>query len=184
MDQRTHALLAQARQSARGLPPVEQWQPKLCGDIDIRIDAAGHWFHEGRPFRRPALMRLLSTLLRKDGDVYYLVTPQEKLAITVEDAPFVIVDADILDVDGRPCISMLTQCGDQFLLDAQHPLWVCQLDNGEPRPYVHVRGRLDALVSRAVFYRLIEAAMETGQQRQNGLYLNSDNQRFLLGTVT
>jgi hypothetical protein len=142
---------------ARGLPPVHLWRPEHCGEIDIVIKASGEWLHEGAPIRRPALVRLFSTVLRRDPDGIYLVTPVEKLKITVEDAPFVAV---AVEVDGED-LAFTTNVGDRVTADADHPIRVeTDAATGEPRPYVHVRAGLDALIVRSVFYELVERASE------------------------
>lgn len=149
---------------ARGLPPVHLWNPAHCGTIDIVIKRDGLWFHEGTPIGREALVRLFSTVLRKDPEGYVLVTPVEKLAITVEDAPFVAVR---VDRDGE-ALKFQTNVGDTVEAGPDHPIRV-EVDavTGEPRPYVHVRGGLEALIARPVFYELVEAAqprdLGTGQ---------------------
>jgi hypothetical protein len=141
----------------RALPPVHLWNPPHCGAIDIVIRRDGTWRHEGRPIGREALVRLFSTVLRKDPDGYHLVTPAEKLRITVEDAPFVAVAVDRVG----DALRFTTNVGDVVDADADHPLRV-EVDpqTGEPRPYVRVRAGLDALISRPVFYELAAMAEE------------------------
>jgi len=141
--------------SPRGLPPVHLWNPPHCGRIDIVIGADGTWRHEGSPIRRPELVRLFSTVLRKDPDGYCLVTPVEKLTIEVEDLPFRAVSVDGV-AEGRPVFS--TDVGDEAPLDADHPLVVDQDRDGAPAPRVRVRADLWARVTRPVFYELVEAA--------------------------
>ena len=147
-------LQAQARQK---LPPVESWHPERSGAIDIRVARDGSWYHEGEPIRREAMVRLFSTILRRDGDDYFLVTPAERLAIEVEDAPFLAValERDGAGEDQR--LLLTTNVGDHVLVDAAHPLHVEERD-GEPAPYVLVRAGLHALINRATFYRLVELA--------------------------
>ena len=141
----------------RGLPPVHLWNPEHCGEIDIRIRKDGVWFHEGTPIGREALVRLFSTVLRLDPDGYHLVTPVEKLKIQVEDAPFVAtrVDAD----DG--VLRFQTNVGDTVEAGPDNPIRVeTDAQTGAPRPYVHVRRGLEALIARPVFYELAELAAE------------------------
>ena len=137
---------------ARGLPPVHLWNPANCGEIDIRIRPDGTWLHEGTPIGRPALVRLFSTVLRRDPDGVYLVTPVEKLKIVVEDAPFVAIG---MERSGDQ-LCFVTNVGDMVEAGAEHPIRVETGPTGEPRPYVHVRGGLEALIARAVFYDLVE----------------------------
>jgi hypothetical protein len=140
----------------RGLPPVHLWNPAHCGDIDIVIRRDGRWWHEGAPIAREALVRLFSTILRKDPDGYCLVTPVEKLRIVVEDAPFIAVR---VDRDGET-LRFLTNVGDAVEAGPDNPIRVAIDDDGQPRPYVHVRRGLEALISRPVFYELVGMAEE------------------------
>ncbi|KQZ54532.1 hypothetical protein ASD54_04130 [Rhizobium sp. Root149] len=142
----------------RGLPPVERWNPPFCGDLDMEIRADGTWFYLGTPIGRPALVRLFSTVLRKDEDgKTYLVTPVEKVGIRVEDAPFLAVEMNVADKAGLPVITFRTNVGDLVSVDAEHPLrFEIAGEKRQLKPYVLVRGRLEALVSRAVMYDLVE----------------------------
>lgn len=129
--------------------PVESWQPPLCGAIDIVIRRDGVWLHEGRPIARPALVRLFSRLLRRDADGYVLVTPVEKLIVTVEDLPFRIVD-----FDGT---TFVTDQAQRLTLGPDHPL-VIDVAGDEWRPRMKVRGDLWARMTRACATRLFETA--------------------------
>jgi hypothetical protein len=146
-----------AQAPGRGLPPVHLWHPDHCGEIDIVIKRSGLWFHEGTPIGREALVRLFSTVLRKDPEGFVLVTPAEKLAITVEDAPFTAVR---VDREGE-AIRFLTNVGDVVEAGPDNAIRV-EIDaaTGEPRPYLHVRRGLEALIARPVFYELVEMAEE------------------------
>jgi hypothetical protein len=150
------SVITAAKQApGRGLPPVHLWNPAHCGEIDIVIKKNGLWFHEGTPIGREALVRLFSTVLRKDPEGYVLVTPVEKLAITVEDAPFIAIR---VDRDGE-VLRFLTNVGDVVEAGPDHPIRVdTDPQSGEPRPYVHVRADLEALITRPVFYELVEMA--------------------------
>jgi hypothetical protein len=147
--------LAQAARAGveRGVAPVERWDPDHCGEIDIRIAADGTWFHEGAVISRPALVRLFSTVLRRDPDGFHLVTPGEKLKIVVDDAPFVAVAVD-QPADG--VLRFATNVGDMIEAGPDHPIRIAPAGDGErsPRPYIHVRGGLEALLARPVFYEL------------------------------
>lgn len=136
-----------------GLPPVHLWNPPHCGDIDMRIARDGTWFYLGTPIGRPAMVRLFSTILRRDGDDYVLVTPVEKVGITVDDAPFVAVDVDVAGAD----LVFVTNVGDQVTAGPDHPIRV-QYDaqTGAPAPYLLVRTNLEALIDRKTFYRLVD----------------------------
>lgn len=161
----------------RGLPPVHLWNPAHSGTIDIEIKRDGRWFHEGSVIGRDAMVRLFSTILRKDPDGYWLVTPVEKLRITVEDAPFIAVR---VDRDANH-LKFLTNVGDEVTADADHPIRVEVSEDGEPRPYLHVRRGLEALISRSVFYELVEMAEERDTADGPRLGLESDGVWFALG---
>lgn len=164
IDSLGHSLADAARLLAeKKLPPVEQWQPAQTGDSHMRIAADGSWFHEGRPIPRPALVRLFSTILRREPDGrHVLVTPGEKLDIEVEDAPFVAVEATI-EGDGRDRrIGFRLNTDDYVIAGADHAIRVETGDDGAPRPYVHVRAGLEALIARPVFYELAELAIADG----------------------
>jgi len=145
----------------RGLPPVHLWNPPFCGDLDMRIARDGTWFYEGTPIGRPGLVRLFSTILRKDGDKYFLVTPVEKVGITVDDAPFVAVDFDISGAGPDQRLTFHTNVGDSVTAGSETPLrFVRDPETGEPSPYVMVRAGLEALIDRKSFYRLVELGAE------------------------
>jgi hypothetical protein len=138
----------------RGLPPVHSWHPEREGDSRMRIDATGRWFHDGGEIKRAAMVRVFSTILRREGDAYYLVTPVEKLSITVDDAPFVAIDMDVRGEGEGQELAFETNTEDLVIADAEHPIRV------EDRPYVEVRDGLEALINRPVYYRLAELAVE------------------------
>src|SRR5258708_1345221 len=144
------ASLQREASQGRALPPVEKWHPAHCGEIDIRIARDGTWFHQGSPIGRKELVRLFSTILRKDPDGFVLVTPGEKMRIVVEDAPFVAV---LLDVEGEgreQRLTFTTNVGDQTVAGAANPIRVeTDAGSGEPAPYVHVRRGLEARIARA-----------------------------------
>lgn len=157
------ALEAVARAAAgKGIPPVEKWNPGFCGNLDIRIARDGTWYYMGSPIGRKPLVRLFSTVLRKDADGgTYLVTPVEKIGITVDDAPFLAVEMAV-EADGeRQRIGFRTNVDDFVEADAEHPLrFETEKGSGGLKPYVLVRGRLEALVARPVFYDLVERGVE------------------------
>lgn len=145
----------------RGPAPVHLWNPPFCGDLDMRIARDGTWFYLGTPIGRPALVRLFSSILKREGARYFLVTPVEKVGITVDDAPFVAVDFTAEGEGPAQALTFETHVGDRVTADADHPIRVV-LDpgTGEPAPYVHVRAGLEALIDRKSFYRLVELGRE------------------------
>jgi hypothetical protein len=173
-------VIAAAKQApGRGLPPVHLWNPAHCGEIDIVIRKDGSWVHEGARINREALVRLFSTVLRKDPDGVYLVTPVEKMKITVEDAPFVAVRVD--RAKGGEALKFLTNVGDEVTAGPEHAIRVETDAAGEPRPYLHVRRGLEALISRPVFYELVEMAEARATPDGPRLGLASDGVWFDLG---
>ena len=157
------AEIAQAVAEQR-LPPVDRWHPTHCGDSEMRIARDGTWFHQGSPIGRQTMVRLFSTILRREDDGrYVLVTPVEKLDIAVEDAPFVAVEmkAEGEGPDSRLAFRLNT--GDLVKAGPDHPLRFATSEDG-PRPYLHVRGGLEALVARPVYYDLAERALADPEQ--------------------
>ena len=141
----------------RGLPPVHLWNPPFCGDLDIRIARDGSWSYLGSPITRPGLVRLFSSILKKEGERYFLVTPVEKVGITVEDAPFVAVDFTVAGQGQDQVLTFETQVGDTVEAGAEFPIRVDrQNESDEPSPYVLVRNNLEALIDRKSFYRLVD----------------------------
>jgi len=172
-------VIAAAKQApGRGLPPVHLWHPTHCGEIDIVIKKNGLWFHEGMPIGREALVRLFSTVLRKDPEGYVLVTPVEKLAIRVEDAPFTVVR---VDRDGD-VLRFVTNVGDEVEAGPDNPIRVeMEAETGEPRPYVHVRRGLEALILRPVFYELAEMAVPRETPAGPMMCVESKGEWFAVG---
>jgi uncharacterized protein len=150
-------LLAAARATGqRGLPPVHLWNPPHCGMIDMRIARDGTWFYLGTPIGRLPMVRLFSTILRRDPDGYVLVTPVERVGITVEDAPFVAVDFDVTDPGPDQIVTFRTNVDDLASAGPANPLRLSMSASGEPSPYVLIRSNLEALIDRKSFYRLME----------------------------
>ena len=146
------------------LPPVESWNPSHCGHSGMRIARDGIWYHEGSPIGRPAMVRLFSTILRREPDGgYVLVTPVEKLEIEVEDAPFVAVELKSEGTGPERTLGFRLNTGDLVVAGPDHPL---RFEDGAdgPHPYLTVRKGLDALLARPVFYELAELALEEGAQ--------------------
>jgi hypothetical protein len=152
------SLIAAAREAQKTgkLPPVHLWDPPFCGDLDMEIRRDGTWFYEGTPIGRKPLVRLFSTILKREADKFFLVTPVEKVGIRVEDAPFVAVDFEAAGEDRDQVISFTTNVGDVVVAGPDHEIRVTRDDTGEPSPYVHVRAGLDALIDRKSFYRLVD----------------------------
>ncbi|MBT5186579.1 MAG: DUF1285 domain-containing protein [Kordiimonadaceae bacterium] len=153
-------LFAIAAEKAKGdkkLPPVHLWNPDFCGDIDMCINRDGSWDYMGTPISRQRMVKLFSTILRQDKDQYYLVTPVEKVGIKVVDAPFVAVEMEVEDKQ----ILFRTNLDDYVNVGKENPIRV-SINNqtGEPSPYVLVRDRLEALISRNVYYQLVDIAVE------------------------
>ncbi|MGB5865250.1 MAG: DUF1285 domain-containing protein [Sulfitobacter sp.] len=141
----------------RGLPPVEQWNPPFCGDIDMEIRRDGTWFYEGTPIGRPGLVKLFASILIREDDTYFLVTPVEKVGIRVQDAPFVAVDFEASGEGPEQRLSFTTNLGDITVASQDAPLrFVRDEQTGEPSPYVRVRRNLEALIDRKSFYRLVD----------------------------
>jgi hypothetical protein len=144
-----------------GTRPVELWDPPDCGEIAIRIAADGTWHHEGAPIRRPALVRLFASILRRDGDRYVLVTPVEKLGIEVEDAPFLAVEMQVVEEkEGCRVLAFRTNVDDWAIAGPDHPLRFETDRDGGVRPYLLVRGALWARLTRALAYDLIALGEE------------------------
>ncbi|ALR21295.1 DUF1285 domain-containing protein [Sphingobium baderi] len=157
--------------AAKRLPPVEQWNPGHCGDSDMRIARDGTWFHQGSPIGREAMVRLFSTILRREPDgSYVLVTPVEKLSIEVEDAPFVAMELKSEGEGQDRALAFRLNTGDLVTAGPDNALTVRNGDNG-PHPYLHVRGGMEALVARSVYYELANMALDEGGE-QIGLWSN------------
>jgi len=147
----------------KSLPPVHLWNPDFCGDIDMVIKRDGVWFHEGTPIGRARLVRLFSTVLKREGDEFFLVTPVEKMRISVEDAPFLAV---LMHVEGKgpeQQLSFTSNVGDEVIAGPEHKLVFRKgAVPGEGAPYIDMRAGLEARIARAVFYDLV-ALGETHQ---------------------
>ncbi|MEQ6203102.1 DUF1285 domain-containing protein [Sulfitobacter sp. HNIBRBA2951] len=141
----------------RGLPPVETWNPPFCGDIDMEIRRDGTWFYEGTPIGRQGLVKLFASILIREEDDYFLVTPVEKVGIRVADAPFVAVDFEASGEGTAQRLTFTTNLEDITVAGEDAPLrFVRDPDSGEPSPYVRVRRNLEALIDRKSFYRLVD----------------------------
>lgn len=153
-------------------PPVHLWNPPFCGDLDIRIASDGTWYYLGTPIGRASLVRLFASVLKREGDKYFLVTPVEKIGIVVEDAPFLAVEMQRDDTGAEPRLYFRTNVDDWITCDAGHALrFVCEDRSGGLKPYLHVRRDLWAKVTRALFYDLVELGEERdiGGERMFGV---------------
>lgn len=151
-------LVAAAKAAGKkGPPPVHLWNPPFCGDLDIRIARDGTWYYLGTPFGRMPLVKLFSSILKLEDGRYYLVTPVEKVGITVDDAPLLAVDFEVTGAGAAQDIRFVTKTDDEVTAGPENPIRVARdPETGEPSPYVHVRRGLEALIDRKSFYRLIE----------------------------
>jgi hypothetical protein len=156
------ALISRAARAGKGAPPVDKWNPDFCGDLDMEIKRDGTWFYLGTPIGRMPLVQLFSSVLRKDEDgKTYLVTPVEKVGIRVEDAPFIAVEVNVSGEGEEQVLTFRTNVGDVVEAGPDNPLrFVDEDDTDGLKPYLLVRGRLEALVARAVMYELAELGEE------------------------
>ena len=159
------ALTAGLPRENKGLPPVERWNPPYCGDIDMRIAADGTWFYQKTPIGRPALVKLFASVLKREGDKHFLVTPVEKVGIAVDDAPFLAVEMKATDGQAGRVLEFRTNVDDWVAAGSGHALrFELQPETGGLKPYLHVRRELWAKVTRALFYDLVAL----GEEREVG----------------
>ena len=145
------------RAGEKGSPPVHLWNPPFCGDLDMRIASDGTWFYMKTPIGRPALVKLFSSVLKREGEKYFLVTPVEKIGITVDDAPFTAVEMKREGEGAAPTLSFRTNVDEWVACGPEHALrFEPEPETGGLKPYLHVRRDLWALVTRALFYDLAE----------------------------
>lgn len=181
--------LQKLQEEFTGHPPVNSWHPELCGDMDMRIARDGRWIHEGTEVQREALVRLFASILRREGDDYFLVTPVEKWRVHVEDVPFLATQVARGKRNGEPLLLFTTNTGDVVPL-TRNAGWSLRPfgKQSQPVPYVEVRDDLWARVSREVFYQLVNWAMEDQAQKgssesaHSDLDILSDGERFPLGS--
>ena len=173
--------LAKAAKSAskKGPPPVHLWNPPFCGDLDMRIARDGTWFYLGTPIGRNELVKLFSSIIRKDDDKYFLVTPVEKVGIVVDDAPFVAIDFDVERSNGQQSLRFYTHVEDEVVACAKNPIRVERdPETGEPSPYILVRANLEALIDRKSFYRLVDIGEHQEIDGTNWFGIQSAGQFF------
>ena len=153
--------LAGAGEAGKGPPPVERWNPPFCGDLDMRIAADGTWFYLKTPIGRPGLVKLFASVLKREGDKYFLVTPVEKCGIVVDDAPFMAVELDVKESSAGRVLNFRTNVDDWVQCGPEHPLrFEPQPATGSLKPYLHVRRDLWAKVTRTLFFDLVELGEE------------------------
>lgn len=172
------AIMAQIKTQGDKIPPVELWDPPYCGEMDLQIKANGDWFHAGSIFKRLSLVKLLSSVLKKEQNEYFLVTPVEKIKITVDDAPFVLTQWHWQD-ENRTTMVVSNNVGNEFTLDATHPITL----NASGEVYVTVRHNLLAKVHRNVYYQWIDLAKEVTTDKGTELVFTSDGCQFSLGVL-
>jgi hypothetical protein len=166
----------------QSLPPVDMWQPELCGDIDIEIKRDGSWHYMGSPIGRQALVKLFASVIKREDNDYFLITPAEKVRIKVEDVPFVAVLLEQIEIDGLPCLLFTDNLGNQIIANEQHPIRVeSHPESLEPSPYLLIRKNLEALITRAVFYQLVELSTEKNIDGHSHLVVASAGIEFDLG---
>jgi len=155
------AITGSLGRGGKGPPPVELWDPPYCGDLDIRIATDGTWFYLKTPIGRPALVRLFASVLKREGDRYFLVTPVEKCGIRVDDAPFLAVELNVADTVAGRVLNFRTNVDDWVACGPDHPLrFEPETGTGGLKPYLHVRRNLWAKVTRALFFDLVELGEE------------------------
>ena len=177
-------ILADIESSTMTQAARRSWNPHYQGEIDIHIAADGTWFHQGRRFQRDSMVKLFAGILRREDDAYFLVTPAEKLRIQVEDAPFVATLVESIEDNGQQAIVFTTNIGEKVVVDQEHPIRVdIDASTNQPRPYVHLREGLDALISRSAFYDLLNLAQEIKRDGVGYLSVTSQGEAFELGST-
>ena len=179
-------LLATQEQSSASMPPVHLWKPQLSGDMDLLIDREGRWIHQGGEIKRPAMVKLFASILVYEEGDYFLITPVEKWRIKVEVAPLFVIAAERETRDGSQAIKLTTRTGDIVVVDSQHPLSMQPFPgSAEPLPLVLIRRNLQALLSRNVFYQIVEWAAEISDDQNTSetheLSISSMGSVFVLG---
>src|ERR1700753_2484 len=172
---------ANAGSGEKGLPPVHLWNPPFCGDLDMRIASDGTWFYLGTPIGRPALVRLFSTILKREDGKYFLVTPVEKVGIRVDDAPFLAVEMQKVNDERGRLLRFRTNVDDWVACDAGHRLRFEMAADGGLTPYLHVRSDLWAKVTRALYYDLVDLGEEREVDGQDMFGVMSSGEFFPRG---
>ena len=166
----------------RSIPPLDQWHPKHCGAMDLKVKANGEWWHEGQLIKRQSMIDLFSTVLWKEDGKFYLKTPVEQIEIEVEDEPLFVNQVDQVEINQQTFLQLTTTTQDVVIVDQEHPIFMREFD-GELRPYVHVRFGINALIQRASFFHLVEMGeLMENRQGESILLLKSGNFNLQLGT--
>ncbi|MFW2065596.1 DUF1285 domain-containing protein [Acinetobacter johnsonii] len=166
----------------RSIPPLDQWHPKHCGAMDLKVLANGEWWHEGQLIKRQAMIELFATVLWKEEDKFYLKTPVEQIEIKVEDEPLFVNQVDQVEIAGKIYLQLTTTTQDVVIVDEDHPIFMREYQ-GELRPYVHVRFGINALIQRAAFFHLVEMGeLLENEKGESILVLRSGDLRLQLGT--
>ena len=172
------------QENTKNIPPVESWDPDFCGDMDLVIKRDGTWHYMNSPMGRQRLVKLFSTVIKKEGEKYFLVTPLEKLGITVEDAPFLVVRMELVQSEPGSIIRFEDNCGNRVLLNKENPLWIeYNQKDEEPAPYITIRRNLNALIHRNVFYELVDLSEERIIDGKTHLGVISAGEFFSLGII-
>ena len=171
----------------RSIPPLQQWHPKHCGTMDLKVKANGEWWHEGQLIKRQALIDLFSTVLWKEQNKFYLKTPVEQIEIEVEDEPLFVNQVDQIQIEAKTYLQLTTTTQDIVIIDQEHPIFMRNYSNqdgkDELRPYVHVRFGINALIQRSAFFHLIEMGkLLENIQGETILSLQSGDFNLQLGT--
>ena len=190
LDALSRLLVDENGQPLKAMPPVEKWNPKYCGEMDLVIRANGEWWSDGVRMTREPLIKLYSTVLWREEEGtenrYYLKTPAEKIQIQVEDAPLLVVDVTQVEDDGQVFIRCTTKTGDVVIADAEHPIVMRTFNHDgvdEIRPYIRIRRNLDALIHRNAFYHLVGWSDMQPNNAGEAMVLQSGQERFILGTI-
>lgn len=171
-----------ARAAARRLPPVEQWQPERSGGSEMRIDARGRWYHQGEEIRRPAMVRAFASLLRRDVDGTWLVTPHEKLSIEVEDLPLLAVEVNSEGSGRDRRIAFRLNTDELVVAGPERPILFSEGADGTALPALGLHAGLQARIERATFYTLADWAIDEADERAGELGLWSDGVWFAFPT--
>ncbi len=173
------------REKGKGLPPVDKWNPPFCGDIDMRIAGDGTWFYQKTPIGRPALVKLFASVLKREGDKYFLVTPVEKVGLIVDDAPFLAVELKVERGIRGQTLNFRTNVDDWVAAGPGHALrFEPEADTGGLKPYLHVRRELWAKVTRALFYDLVELGEEREIDGRPMFGVASDGEFFVMAEAS